>query len=76
MLAYDSRTMRVLSLDGHEHDYVGAVLALTRLLQEHRDRPEVVVRLLEAASVADLLDRHAELFGRLRLEDGDRPPQA
>jgi hypothetical protein len=67
VLVYDTRTMRVLSLTGHEHDYVGAVLALTRLLQEHRRRPVVRVRLLAAASLPDLLRRHHELFGHLTL---------
>ena len=66
VLAYDATTMRVLALTGHEHDFTGAVLTLTRRLQEHRARPEVTVRLLAAGSLADLADRHAELFGRLR----------
>lgn len=65
MLGYDSRAQRVLSLSGHEHDYTGAVLTLTRRLQEHRRRPEVQVRLLTAASIPDLLARHAELFAGL-----------
>lgn len=69
MLAYDSRTHRVLSLTGHDHDYTGAVLTLTRRLQEHRLRPEVQVRLLAAASVPDLLARHAELFAGLSLPE-------
>ena len=69
MLAYDSRTLRVLSLTGHEHDYTGAVLTLTRRLQEHRMRPEVQVRLLAAASVPDLLARHADLFAGLDLPE-------
>jgi hypothetical protein len=69
VLAYDSRTLRVLSFTGHEHDYTGAVLTLTRRLQEHRLRPEVQVRLLAAASVPDLLARHAELFEQLGLPD-------
>ena len=69
VLAYDSRTQRVLSLTGHEHDYTGAVLTLTRRLQEHRLRPEVQVRLLAAASVPDLLARHAELFAGLHLPE-------
>jgi len=69
VLAYDSRTLRVLSFTGHEHDYTGAVLTLTRRLQEHRLRPEVQVRLLAAASVPDLLARHAELFAGLHLPE-------
>ena len=69
MLAYDSRTLRVLSLTGHEHDYTGAVLTLTRRLQEHRLHPEVRVRLLAAASVPDLLARHADLFAGLDLPE-------
>ena len=69
MLAYDSRTLRVLSLTGHEHHYTGAVLTLTRRLQEHRLHPEVRVRLLAAASVPDLLARHAELFAGLDLPE-------
>ena len=69
MLAYDSRTLRVLAFTGHEHDYTGAVLTLTRRLQEHRLRPEVQVRLLAAASVPDLLARHADLFASLDLPE-------
>jgi hypothetical protein len=77
VLAYDTTTMQVLALTGHEHDFTGAVLTLTRRFQEHRTRPEVLVRLLAAGSVAELLDRHAELFGRLRFVPGDGgPPQA
>jgi hypothetical protein len=69
VLAYDSHARRVLSLTGHEHDYTGAVLALTRRIQEHRLRPEVQVRLLAATSVPDLLARHAELFAGLSLPE-------
>ena len=69
VLAYDSHTLRVLSFTGHEHDYTGAVLTLTRRLQEHRLRPEVQVRLLAAASVPDLLARHADLFAGLDLPE-------
>jgi hypothetical protein len=69
VLAYDSHTQRVLSLSGHEHDYTGAVLTLTRRLQEHRLRPEVQVRLLAAASIPDLLARHPELFAGLHLPE-------
>jgi hypothetical protein len=70
VLVYDSRSMRVLSLTGHDHDYVGAVLSLTRLLQQHRRQPEVQVRLLAAASLPDLLRRHGELFEQLTLPEG------
>ena len=69
VLAYDSHARRVLSLTGHEHDYTGAVLTLTRRIQEHRLRPEVQVRLLAAASVPDLLARHADLFAGLHLPE-------
>ena len=69
VLAYDSRTHRLLSLTGHDHDYTGAVLTLTRRLEEHRLHPEVRVRLLAAASVPDLLARHAELFAGLSLPE-------
>jgi hypothetical protein len=69
VLAYDSQTRRVLSLSGHDHDYTGAVLTLTRRLQEHRLHPEVQVRLLAAASLPDLLARHAELFAGLDLPE-------
>ena len=69
VLAYDSHARRVLSLTGHEHDYTGAVLTMTRRIQEHRLRPEVRVRLLAAASIPDLLARHAELFAGLSLPE-------
>jgi hypothetical protein len=69
VLVYDSNARRVLSLTGHEHDDTGAVLPLTRRLQEHRLHPEVQVRLLAAASVTDLLARHAELFAGLHLPE-------
>ncbi len=69
VLVADPAAGRVLALTGHDHDFVGAVLTLTRRLQEHRDRPQVVVRLLAAASVPDLVARHPDLFDGLRLED-------
>jgi hypothetical protein len=69
VLAYDTASLRVLSLSGHDHDFTGAVLTLTRRLQEHRRRPEVQVRLLAAASVPDLLARHADLLARLDFPD-------
>jgi hypothetical protein len=59
----------VLSLSGHGHDLTGAVLTLTGRVQEHRRRPEVVVRLLSAADLPDLLARHAELFEGLAFPD-------
>ena len=38
-------------------------------MREHRRQPEVVVRLLSAADLPDLLDRHAELFEGLAFPD-------
>jgi DNA/RNA endonuclease YhcR with UshA esterase domain len=69
VLVYDSSALRVLSLSGHGHDFTGAVLTLTGRVQEHRRRPEVVVRLLSAADLPDLLARHAELFEELTFPD-------
>jgi hypothetical protein len=69
VLTYDGAAMRVLSLSGHGRDFTGAVLALTRRVQEHRRHPEVAVRLLAAADLPDLLARHAELFDRLSFPD-------
>jgi hypothetical protein len=69
VLVYDTASMRVLALTGHEHDFTGAVLTLTRQLQEHAGRPEVAVRLLAAGSLAELLERHGDLFSRLQLPD-------
>jgi len=69
VLAYDRAAMRVLSLSGHGRDFTGAVLTLTRRLQEHRGQPAVAVRLLAAADLPDLLARHAELFDRLSFPD-------
>jgi hypothetical protein len=39
VLAYDSESGIVLSLSGHNHDFTGAVLTLTRRTQEYRGRP-------------------------------------
>jgi hypothetical protein len=69
VLTVDRSARRVLSLSGHGHDFTGAVLTLTRRLQEHRHRPEVTVRLLAAADLPDLLARHAELFEGLTFPD-------
>ena len=70
VLVYDAATLRVLALTGHDHDFTGAVLTLTRELEAQRQRPTVAVRLLAAASLPDLLERHADLFGRLQPPDG------
>jgi hypothetical protein len=47
----------------------GAVLALSSSMDQHRDQPGVIVRLLVGTSVADLVERHADLFAGLRLLD-------
>jgi hypothetical protein len=62
VLTYDREVRRVLALSGHGRDFTGAVLTLTRQVQEHRHRPEVAVRLLVAADLPDLLARHADLL--------------
>ena len=69
VLTYDRAAMRVLSLSGHGHDFTGAVLTLTRRVQEHRRHPAVAVRLLAASDLPDLLARHAELFEQLAFPD-------
>lgn len=66
VLVYDTATMEIASLNGFGHDYVGAVLAFTARMDEHRHRPAVAVRLYGAASLAELLERHADLFKRLQ----------
>jgi hypothetical protein len=38
-------------------------------MDQHRDQPGVIVRLLVGTSVADLVERHADLFAGLRLPD-------
>ena len=69
VLVYDSAALRVLSLSGHGHDFTGAVLTLTTRVQEHRGQPSVAVRLLAAADLPDLLERHGELFERLSFRE-------
>jgi hypothetical protein len=53
----------------HGPDSVGAVLALSTSMDRHRDQPGVIVRLPAGTSVADLVERHADLFAGLRLPD-------
>ena len=67
VLTYDSTTNKVLSLSGHARDFTSAVLTLTTRLQEYKGEPEVRVRLLTAADLPDLMDRHRELFEGLEL---------
>ena len=69
VLTYDSTTNRVLSLSGHAHDFTSAVLTLTTRLQEHKRQPEVRVRLLTAADLPDLMERHGELFEGLEFPE-------
>jgi hypothetical protein len=69
VLTYDVSSEQVLGITGHGPDFVGAVLALSASMDQHRDQPGVIVRLLAATSVADLVERHADLFGGLRLPD-------
>jgi hypothetical protein len=69
VLTYDRAALRVLSLSGHGHDFTGAVLTLTRRVQEHRRDPAVAVRLLAARDLPDLLARHASLFDGLSFPD-------
>ena len=69
VLTYDSTTNKVLSLSGHAHDFTSAVLTLTTRLQEHKGEPEVRVRLLTAADLPDLMERHGELFERLEFPE-------
>ena len=71
VLAYDTTTMRVISFTGHGHDFVGAALALTRLVNEHRRHPQVQVRLEAAASLEELWRRDPVLFTRLRFPEPD-----
>ncbi len=71
VLAYDTTTMHVIAFTGHGRDFVGAALALTKLVQEHRHQPQVRVRLEAAASVAELWRRDPMLFGRLRFPDSE-----
>jgi hypothetical protein len=69
VLTFDLTSDRVLALTGHGPDFVGAVLALSASMDRHRDQPGVIVRLLAGTSVADLVERHADLFAGLRLPD-------
>jgi hypothetical protein len=70
VLTYDSTTNKVLSLSGHAHDFTSALLTLTTRLQEHNGEPEVTVRLLTAADLPDLMERHRELFEGLEFPEG------
>jgi hypothetical protein len=69
VLTYDSMTNKVLSLSGHAHDFTSAVLTLTARLQEHHRQPEIRVRLLKAADLPDLMERHGELFEGLQFPE-------
>jgi hypothetical protein len=46
VLTYEVTSERVLALTGHGPDFVGAVLALSASMDQHRDQPGVIVRLL------------------------------
>jgi hypothetical protein len=70
VLTWDRTTGQVLSLSGHAHDFTGALLTLTTRLDRHRHHPSVATRLLAAASLPDLLARHATLFEGLTFPDG------
>ena len=69
VLTYDSTTNTVLSLSGHAHDFTSAVLSLTARLQEHKRQPGIQVRLLTAADLPDLMERHGELFEELEFPE-------
>jgi hypothetical protein len=69
VLTYDSATNKVLSLSGHAHDFTSAVLTLTNRMREHKGEPEVEVRLLTAADLPDLMERHRELFEGLEFSE-------
>ena len=69
VLTYDTAAMRVLSLSGHAHDFTSAVLTLTARMQEHNRQPEIQVRLLTAADLPDLMERHGELFEGLEFPE-------
>jgi len=69
VLTWDTATMRVLSLSGHAHDFTSAVLTLTVRMQEHQRQPEVRVRLLTAADLPGLMERHGELFEGLQFPE-------
>jgi hypothetical protein len=70
VLVYDGATMQVVSLSGFGDDFVGALLSFSARMDEHRRQPAATVRLYEAGSLAELLERHADLFARLRFPDG------
>jgi hypothetical protein len=70
VLVYDDDTMEVDSLSGFGDDYVGALLSFSARMDQHRRRPAVAVRLYQAASLAELVERHADLFARLRFPGG------
>lgn len=69
VLTYDSTTNQVLSLSGHAHDFTSAVLTLTTRLQEHKGEPEITVRLLTAADLPDLMEKHGKLFAGLEFPE-------
>ncbi len=66
VLAYDAATMEVRSFTGHGHDFVGAVLAFTALVDRYRDQPGVAVRVYQAGSFDELPDRYPDPFRALR----------
>jgi len=76
VLAYDTASMRVVAFTGHGHDFVGAALALTQLVHEHRHDPHVRVRLEAAASIDELWRRDPLLFTRLRFPESGSEPDA
>jgi hypothetical protein len=69
VLTYDTTTNQVLSLSGHAHDFTSAVLTLTTRMQDHHRHPEIRVRLLTAADLPDLMERHGELFEGLQFPE-------
>jgi hypothetical protein len=62
VLAYDTATMDVRSFTGHGHDFVGAVMELTSMVNEFGGEPDVAVRLYEADSFSQLPDRYPDPF--------------
>jgi hypothetical protein len=66
LLNYDESTMEVLAFQSHGRDFVGALLALTAQLQQHRGRPKTIVRLYTAESLDQLLGQEPALFQHLR----------
>ena len=69
VLTYDSASRKVLSLSGHAHDFTSAALTLTVRMQEHKRQPAVRVRLLTAADLPDLMERHGERFAGLEFPE-------